>query len=76
VGPHHLAGIEPGVEVRVGRTIQALGERPLRAGIVLRLDREEAPNRLTGGRERRPYESLRDEPSPRDRLTGSGVRQR
>jgi hypothetical protein len=76
MGPHQLAGVEPRVEVRVGGAIKPLGERPLRPGVVLGLDREQAPDRRTGGPEGRAREPLRDEPSPRDRLDCSDPRQR
>jgi hypothetical protein len=76
VGAHQLAGVEPSVEVRVGGAIKPLGERPLRAGVVLGLDREQAPDRRTGGPEGRARESLRDEPSPSDRLDLLDPRQR
>ena len=75
VRPDELARVKPRVQGRLGRAVEALGERPFGTGVVLRLDREQAPDRRSGGREGRACQSLRAEPSPGDRLGGPGVRQ-
>ena len=61
--PHHVradegAGVERAVEGRVGGVPRPEGERPLRAGVVLRLDGAEPPHRVGGRVERRADEAL------------------
>jgi hypothetical protein len=67
VRPQELARVEPGVEVRLGDSREPLRERPLRAGVVLRLDGEQASNGLAGAAVRFPDEPLRPQPAERDR---------
>ena len=68
--PQELARVEPGVEVRLGDPREPLRERPLRAGIVLRLNGEQASNGLAGAAVRFPGEPLRPQPAERDRVGG------
>jgi hypothetical protein len=68
VRPDHLAGVECSIELGIGGALDPLADRPLRAGVVLRLDREELPNRRGGGREALADEPLSRQPANRDGL--------
>jgi hypothetical protein len=70
VEANELARVEGSIEVGVERPIEPLADRPLRVGVVLRLDREQVSDDLARRRQPLPDEPLGGEPSDRDRVGG------
>jgi hypothetical protein len=66
VRPEDLAGVECSIELGIRGAVDPLADRPLRAGVVLRLDREELPDRRRGRREALADKPLSRQPANRD----------
>jgi hypothetical protein len=72
--PHEVAGFEPRVDVRIrDRRSRPLPDGPPRARVVLRLDREQVPDRVSRIVEWRSDEPLRLEAPNRDSVGRSAV---